>query len=655
VRTVDLRCFRFGGAHDTTTPTLVTHHPAVLWRVALARAAVAVVPLWLTTAVLVLGAPLSMKLAVGTMLAVSVGSPYTGLLAVAALVPIADYIGIILNLGSYRLGEALTVAFLSGWLIRGDTGRPGPRVAGGIGWALAVAIVASMAGTAARFPGALREAANWAFYGYYLSVDPSGWVDGARLLEGIALVAAVFTMFRRRPHLAVALPAALTVGATACGVTSILLWYRVAPAVVLQRHALIGYRYTAHVADVNAAGSYFALSICLALAMAIRASGRARAPWLAATTICAIAAWLAASRTANAAAIIAVGSAAVWWLVADWSQTAKTVLAAAATIVVISAGVYQIRELAHDPDYRGADFRRQFNAASLRMAAAAPLSGIGVGQYKAASTFFMAPQVAYSYGSENAHNYFLQLAAELGAIGFAILLCWLITAVADTVRAAATTPRDIRLLGLIAGVAAFAATCATGHPLLLTEVAVPFWLAFGMMWALGDSALITGESRERNRWPAVVCAAAATALVAAQFAAPDTTLRPPESQAISGLYGWETDTDGSRYRWSGEYGSLFVPADVTRVYIPVRVPPVAPDISPMQVEARTEGKPGTRMTVGDGWAVFNLELPNAAPNARFKRINLHADRTWKPAMYRPGSADMRDVSVQIGELKLFRE
>jgi hypothetical protein len=96
------------------------------------------------------------------------------------------------------------------------------------------------------------------------------------------------------------------------------------------------------------------------------------------------------------------------------------------------------------------------------------------------------------------------------------------------------------------------------------------------------------------------------------------------------LYEWETDADGSRYRWSGEYGSVFVPADVTRVYIPVRVPPVASDISPMRVEARTEGKPGTRMTVGDGWAVFNLELPNPAPNARFKRINLHADRTWKP-------------------------
>jgi hypothetical protein len=237
----------------------------------------------------------------------------------------------------------------------------------------------------------------------------------------------------------------------------------------------------------------------------------------------------------------------------------------------------------------------------------------------------MAPQVAYSYGSENAHNYFLQLTAELGVPGFAILLCWLITAGGDTFRAAARTPRDIRLLGLIAGVAAFAATCATGHPLLLSEIAVPFWLAFGVMWALADSVLINGESRERSRWPAIASAAAATVFVAAQLGATDTTLRPPESRAITGLYEWETDTDGSRYRWSGEYGSVFVPADVTRVYIPVRVPPLTPDISQMQVEARTEGKPGTRMTVGGWLGSIQSRIAEPAPNARFKRINLHAD------------------------------
>ncbi len=629
--------------------------PSLFWRFWPARAIAAIVPVWLTVAVLVLGAPTVMKLLVGAMLAVSIASPYTGLLAVAAVVPLADYFGIIFELGSYRLGEALVVALLAGWLIRGERDRPGPRLAAGIGWVVALAIVASMIATAARFPGALVGAINWAFYGYYLSPDPSGWVDGARLLEGLALAAAVFTMLRHHPRLAVALPAALTSGATAAGVTSILLWYQIAPGQILQRHALNGYRYTAHVADVNATGSYFALSICIALGMAVRARGKSRALWLTAAAVCAVAAWLAASRTANAVAVIAVGGAIVWWLVADWSRAAKTALAAIAVVIVAASGIYQIRELARDPDYRGADFRRQFNAASLRMIAAAPIAGVGVGQYKAASTFFMGPPVAYSYGSENAHNYYLQLAAELGLIGGAVLLWWLLAASVDTIRAAGATPRDPRLLGLIAAVAAFAATCATGHPLLLTEVAVPFWLAFGLMWALAMSTLIRTEERDTPHRAAPFVAAAALAVVAAQFFAGDVTLRPPESQAVTGLYDWETDADGTRFRWSGDYGSIFVPSDVTRVYIPVRVPAVAPGISPMQVEARTEGKPGTRMMVGDQWAVFNLQLPNAAPYARYKRVNLHAARTWKPALYRAGSADLREVGVQVGEPTLFRE
>ena len=80
----------------------------------------------------------------------------------------------------------------------------------------------------------------------------------------------------------------------------------------------------------------------------------------------------------------------------------------------------------------------------------------------------------------------------------------------------------------------------------------------------------------------------------------------------------------------------------------------APGISPMQVEARTEGKPGTRMMVGDTWAVFNLELPGAAPYARYKRINLHADRTWKSALYRAGSdAPSYTISPMTGNVTVW--
>jgi hypothetical protein len=289
------------------------------------------------------------------------------------------------------------------------------------------------------------------------------------------------------------------------------------------------------------------------------------------------------------------------------------------------------------------------------MIAAAPASGIGIGQYRQASSLFFGPALAYSYGGENAHNYFLQFGAELGLVGFAALICWLGMGLARAFRAAVVTPRDGRLLGLIAATIAFIATWATGHPLLLTEVAVPFWMTFGLMWALADSQLPPAGRRSRGVWTTAFTAAAITVAVALQASAPDVTLRPPQSQNVTGLFDWETDADGNRYRWTEEYASLFVPADVTRIYVPVRVPAVSSTISPMQVEARTEDRPGVRTMVGDGWVILNLELPDAAPFAHFKRINLHADRTWRPAFYRAGSTDMREVGVQVGELKLFRE
>lgn len=618
------------------------------------RVLAALVPLWFTTAVLVFGAPAPMKLAVAAMLALSISSTYYGLLAMAAFVPLADYIGILLELGSFRLGEAVTVAFITGWLLRRDSSRSGPRVSAWLALALTAIVTASMVVNVMRSDEP-ASTLRWAFYGYYLTTDGSGWADGARILEGIAIVAAVFTTLRQRPQAAVAIPAALAASLAAAGLTSVLLWFHAAPATILQRHALIGYRYTAHVADVNAAGSYFVLGACMTLGMAVWSSGRQRLFWIAAAALGIAGAWLAGSRAANAAAFAAVAGAAAWWLVADWSRAAKVVVAAAAAVVVIGAGVYQIRELMRDPDYRSADFRQQFNAASLRMIAAAPLSGVGIGEYRLASPLFLGPPVAYSYGAENAHNYFLQLAAELGLIGFLVFGAWLVAGIARALRAVAIVPRDARLLGLLAGTIACIATWATGHPLLLTEVAVPFWIAFGLMWALGDASFVDANPAGRRPSASIVAMIAAAVVIAAQLTAADPLLRPPDSRDITGIYEWETAADGTRFRWTGEYGSVFVPSDVTRVYIPVRVPAVAPAISPMQVEARTAGRPGTRMMVGDGWAIFNLPLPDAAPGARFKRINLHADHAWQPALFTAGSSDMREVGVQIGETKLFRE
>jgi hypothetical protein len=235
--------------------------------------------------------------------------------------------------------------------------------------------------------------------------------------------------------------------------------------------------------------------------------------------------------------------------------------------------------------------------------------------------------------------------------------------VARAARALAVAPRDVRLLGVAAGLAALVGTCLTGHPLLLDEVAFPFWIQFGLMLALAGSVLRNSRPTEEAakaaaRLPRAWTIAAATAgalIVAAVPAGAGRTVEPHASAAVDGFYDWETAADGTRYRWTGQYASVFVPADVTRVYLPVRMPARIPSLTPIGVEVMTSGIDKGRSLIGDSWADLNVVLPDVVPPTRFKRIDLRVDRTWQPGVYLPGSADMRPLGIQVGEVRLFRE
>jgi hypothetical protein len=272
---------------------------------------------------------------------------------------------------------------------------------------------------------------------------------------------------------------------------------------------------------------------------------------------------------------------------------------------------------------------------------------------------FLSPQIAWVYGFENAHNYFLQVAAELGVPGLTLFLIFIGSALAIAARVLLRTA-DMRLLGAAAGVLALLLTCFTGHPLLVYEVAFSFWIQFGLVLGLAESALINAQTsdarltepaRAESRRPAAwaVTAAAAVLLVAsAVVRARRGPVEPPQSTVVDGLYGWETGDDGRRYRWSERYASLFVPANVTRVWVDMRVPVDRRAITPMGVEVAVGGVFQHRTLVYNYWTLVIVDLPDAPPATKFKRIDLKVDRTWQPAVYIAGSADLRQVGVQVG-------
>ena len=333
-------------------------------------------------------------------------------------------------------------------------------------------------------------------------------------------------------------------------------------------------------------------------------------------------------------------------------------------VAILGAGFIRARLLDADPTYRGGGFRQQFFQTSLRMIGARPLFGVGEGQYYPASPMFLSPQLAWTYGFENAHNYFLQVGGELGLVGLGLFFLWMGSACARTARALARSPLDGRLLGVGGGVMVFIATCLSGHPLLVGEVAYPFWMQFGLMSALAGSTLlndaeIAGGLTTRPGTPRAPSLLAVGAALVIVVLGPVTTARgevsPPESQAVDGFYPWEQLEDGTRFRWTGEYASLFVPADVARVEIPIRLPTDGRSVRAMGVEVMTGGLDRGRTIVDATWAIVSLRLPDALPHSRFKRIDLKVDRVWQPALDIAGNADLRSVGVQVGELRLIRE
>ena len=635
-------------------------HP--LWQGTAARSALTVLPLWATTAVLFILVPWAIKLPIVLVFVVACVTPALGLLLATVLVPFGDLFALLVGWPAFRISEAIVLAFLAGWLLRGEKDRPGPRGPTILAWLLAALVVCSVAGQAWRTG---FHTFDWAavvdfFHVYYLTGERIGFIAGAHVLEGLALAAATVVLFRQRPRLAETLPAALVASAAVAAAASLLLYRGIGPAEAIARDARFGFR-AAHLPDVNAAGSYFGMALCLAVGMAGRARGLGRVYWAAGAAAVFAGLRVTESRSALAAVAIFLSLGAAWAATARRPLRLRAAALGTLLVAALALGYAQTRTTKKGPIF-GAEFRQQFNETSVRMIRAHPLFGVGVGQYYANSSLFLSPELAWRYGFENAHNYFLQIGAELGAAGLVVFVALIGALLVRSARAIASAPRDWRLLGAASGVAAFSVTCLVGHPLLVDEVMFPFWILFGLTAGLAGSVLwrpaLVERSAERaapgNR-PSITAAVIAGGMILASVVnAVQPPLEPPASAAVDGFYGWETAEDGTRFRWTGEYASLFVPGDVRAVHVPMRLPAEARAVTPIGVEVMAGALLKGRVLITDVWADIYVPLGDVPAPKGYRRVDLRVDRAWQPAVYIPGSADMRNVGVQVGEPRLDR-
>lgn len=274
--------------------------------------------------------------------------------------------------------------------------------------------------------------------------------------------------------------------------------------------------------------------------------------------------------------------------------------------------------------------------AAASIVAERPVTGIGIGRfYKDVSLHTSAPD-RLPRPQENAHNYFLQLAAETG---LPTLVAWLalVGLVLGRGWRSASRLADRATQHVVVGgtgaTVALLVTCLTGQPLLLREGQLTFWIALALAGAAGSGPAAGALARR-----SFVVAAMAVALWTPWRALAELD-RVDLARYPAGLYPAELAGDGSSFQWSAAKLVMFVPEGATHVELTLRS--VAP--MPQSVEIAVNGQSVDRLRLEDhAWRVLRYVLPRHAAGGRFHRIDVLVDPTWKA----PG--DGRTLGVMIG-------
>jgi len=572
--------------------------------------------------------------------------PREMLVAIAAVGPVVNLSVVAAEWPILRAIEALVLAVLAGWLV-----RRGPRPAGPLLRRLlpaAIVLIAILVTSSAalaievhavapqEFASTMHALSHW----YLWTADTTGVVAAVMLIEGVLLTLAIVDMAEAAPRLAIAIIEALGCGGAIAALLTMLLATGLLPDVFVRHVRLPNGRFAAHVTDVNAAGSYFAMLIGLGAGMAASTRGTRRRVWLGTVGLLAVGLTLTGSRSAFVGATaVPIGAA----LVA--ARRRMRIDRRATWALAILVGGLAIAVLARAGFGSGSELRQEFTVTSLRMIAARPIFGLGIGRYYDFSRLILTPRLGVLYGNENAHDYYLQIAAEIGLAGFAAFAWWLFVLLRPMAGSVADRSRDFVSAGLLVGAAVFLITSLSGHPFLVREAAIPFWMLLGA-GAIASRVPISTSVRDRStpRSTRVAWIAAALLVVSLPLRpeTPRLRLRPGQD----GFGEWRTGAEG-RVRDMTAFAAIYIGPKVTGLEITMRLAPDNRGHASMLVVDQEPGFSQHWTVVGRDWTTVHVELPGAAPLMAYQRINmsvLNRDGSM-PADPNVALIEMRDVTI----------
>ncbi len=437
-------------------------------------------------------------------------------------------------------------------------------------------------------------------------------------------------------------------------------------------------RINATFTDVNSLGAYLTLMLWIAIAVAaVREGTLWRWSWRVGAAAIAVALVFTASRAALAGAAIGGlvvmmglrGSGLIDVSRLTGARQLRILRASPVIALVLAAAlvgyatVRDVRLIDQDSYLDGVLYtlnlrtpsaerlkgRMPLWAAGARMVADRPVFGIGTGRFYKQLWAYAPDREALIRAQENAHNYFLQIAAELGVTGLLAFSLLLSAGLRGAWRAArGTGPPRLRGMALAvgAGIVGYVFTLLVGHPLLLREGQFALWPIVGAALFLGTGkGEPPGHQPDRSvpagrLAPVWVWALCGLVLVTLPIRAAQEAARVDLSRLSFGLHDPETSPSGRPFRWSGGRAAIHVPASAQTFTLPMRT--LAP--FPQTVTVLLNGQTVDEIRLSDyAWHNFRYLLPRREGGPIYHRIELRIEPTWTPEW------EGRTLGVMVGE------
>jgi O-antigen ligase len=611
---------------------------------------------WITVAAHAPEIPIAATAAALVIAGLTVWRPSLGLLATVALTPA----GSLFAAAPARGAELFAASFSAAWLLslwRPLSRRPWPRglVIPAALYAVALAgswvslFVASAAGVSVTALVPFLVHSIPADHLVFSSPEPETWIL-LQTTTGIGLLLAAVGLTRDDASLVRPLAWTCVAAAGALGVATVVevgsQWSAAGYAMAFLARYVSGERFALHLTDLNAAGSWYALAAVAAAGSAISATAL-RGAAITALGVIGIAIWFTGSRSAYLA--VTVGALVLASGQQRWPLTKRQVVPVVGLLaVVLLAGTIASDWRAGETGSTAmsARLRSQFLVTTGRMFASAPVFGVGVGRYFDRSAEFMSDELRTLYGNENAHNYFAQQFAELGLVG-GILFLWLVGTLVVRGWKAVRGGSIPEHLGLYAGVIAYLTTCVTGHPLLVPEAALPFWIAAGSVAANLESSREGGLTPIRTAVAAAAVVAIAAGVISGTIAYARTPSEPPREY---GFHQPVTD-EGATFRWMVRHAVTYVPNENGFLHLRVRAPQETRNDRPLVLETSLAGRVADRREVpSDRWFTYHIPVRQTA-SGPFQRVDLRVNQWWQQEVRLGQRRAMRPIAAMVADAR----